>query len=455
MNKSNSYLGTEPVGRLLLRLAIPSVVAQIINMLYNVVDRIYIGHIPDIGGLALTGIGVCAPILYLIPALASLVSFGSSARASMSMGANDYPKAEKILGNTATLLVLISIIETALTLIFARPMLFSFGASSETIDYAQSYINIYIIGSIFVSLTLGLNTFITAQGFAKVSMLTVTIGAVCNIILDPIFIYGFDMGVRGAALATVISQAISAAWVLRFLFGKKTVLRLRSINFRPDMKLMLPCIALGLSPCIMQSTESILNICFNSSLLKYGGDTAVGAMTILSTIMQCTFLVLTGLTQGAQPIISYNFGAKNARRVKDTFRLLFIVCVIFTICIWALIMLFPGAIARLLTSNVELQEFAAWAMRIYCAGFIVFGIQVSCQQTFIGIGNAKSSIFLAILRKLILLIPLIYILPNFLENKVFAVYLAEPVADVLAVATTATMFFMQFRKAMRKISEQE
>ena len=334
-------------------------------------------------------------------------------------------------------------------------MLFSFGASSETIDYAQSYINIYIIGSIFVSLTLGLNTFITAQGFAKVSMLTVTIGAVCNIILDPIFIYGFDMGVRGAALATVISQAISAAWVLRFLFGKKTVLRLRSINFRPDMKLMLPCIALGLSPCIMQSTESILNICFNSSLLKYGGDTAVGAMTILSTIMQCTFLVLTGLTQGAQPIISYNFGAKNARRVKDTFRLLFIVCVIFTICIWALIMLFPGAIARLLTSNVELQEFAAWAMRIYCAGFIVFGIQVSCQQTFIGIGNAKSSIFLAILRKLILLIPLIYILPNFLENKVFAVYLAEPVADVLAVATTATMFFMQFRKAMRKISEQE
>ncbi|MBO7739189.1 MAG: MATE family efflux transporter [Oscillospiraceae bacterium] len=453
MTNSHSYLGTEPVGKLLLKLALPTVLAQIINMLYSVVDRIFIGHIPVTGGLALTGIGVCAPIIYFLSAIAALISYGSSARASMSMGGNDYPNAEKIMGNTAALLIIVSIIETVLTLVAARPMLLLFGASSETIEYAVSYVNIYVLGSVFVSLTLGLNTFITAQGFAKISMLTVVIGAICNIILDPVFIYGFGMGVKGAALATVISQAISAVWVVLFLCGKKTVLRLRSVNFAPDLKLMLPCIALGLSPFIMQSTESLLNIAFNSSLLKYGGDTAVGAMTILSTVMHCTFLVLMGLTQGAQPIVSYNFGGKNAQRVKDTFRLLLIVSLIFTVCIWIVVILFPGSIASLLTSNIELRDFAAWAMRIYCAGFIVLGIQTACQQTFIGIGNAKSSIFLAILRKLILLIPLIYILPNFFENKVFAVYLAEPVADVIAVATTATLFFFQFRKAMKKISE--
>ena len=453
MDKSNSYLGTESVGKLLLKLSIPSVVAQIINMLYNVVDRIYIGHIPESGSLALTGLGVCAPVLFIISALAALFYFGSSAKASMSMGRGDYDEAEKIMGNSFMLLIAVSLIVTVLTLVFARPLLLSFGASDETIGYALGYIRIYAVGTVFVSLTLGMNSFITAQGFAKTSMLTVTIGAVCNIALDPLFIYAFKMGVQGAALATIISQAVSMIWCLAFLTGKRTQLWLRRRNFRLDRKLMAPCIALGISPCVMQSTEGFINICFNSSLLKYGGNLAVGAMTILSTVMQCVFLVLTGLTQGAQPIISYNFGAHNAERVRKTFGILLRVCFGFTLVVCAFLELFPSVVVSAMTSNQELRDYASWALRIYFATFCVFGIQSACQNTFVGIGNAKSSVFVAVLRKIILLIPLIYILPHFFENKAMAVFLAEPVADIISVITAATLFSFQFRKAMDRISQ--
>lgn len=453
MQNNNSYLGTESIPKLLLRLSIPTVISQIVNMLYNVVDRVYIGHMPETGSLALTGLGVCAPLIFIIAALAALFYAGSSARASMSMGRGDYGEAEKILGNSFICLIVMSIIVTAATLVFAEPLLYSFGASGETIEYALGYIRIYALGTIFVSLTLGMNSFITAQGFSRISMLTVTIGAACNIALDPLFIYVFKLGVKGAALATIISQAVSTTWVMLFFRGKRTILRLRAKNLRVDFKLMLPCAALGLSPCIMQATEGFVSICFNSSLLKYGGDIAVGAMTVLSTTMQCVFLVLSGFTQGAQPIISYNFGARNAARVKKTFKLVFTVCFSFTLVFGAIFLFFPRAVASLMTSSAELRDYAAWALRIYLSVFCIFGIQFSCQQTFIGIGNAKCSIFIAILRKLVLLIPFIYIFPHIFEDKVLAVFLAEPAADIISVITTAVLFFFQFRKAMRSISD--
>ena len=318
--KDQSFLGTEPVGKLLVRLAVPTVIAQLVNMLYNIVDRIYIGHIAEIGSLALTGVGVCMPIIMIVTAFAALVASGGAPRASIALGRGDHDTAEKLLGGSFSLQIAISLLLTAVLLLFGHNFLLAFGASENTIEYADSYLNIYALGTLFVELTLGMNAFITAQGFATTGMLTVLIGAVCNIVLDPLFIFGLNMGVRGAALATVLSQGISCVWVVSFLMGKKTSLRLKPQNMRIDMKLLAPCIALGLSTFIMQSTESIISVCFNSSLLKYGGDIAVGAMTILTSVMQFAMLPLQGLAQGAQPISSYNFGAKNAERQADIFR---------------------------------------------------------------------------------------------------------------------------------------
>jgi putative MATE family efflux protein len=452
---SNSYLGTEDIKPLLWRLSIPAVAAQVVNMLYNIVDRVYIGHMSGDGASALTGLGVCAPLIMVISAFSALIYFGSAARASISMGAGDYNAAERIVGGCFTLLIAMSVIVTALIEMFARPLLYMFGASSATIPFALSYMRWYAAGTVFVSLTLGMNAFITAQGFAKVSMRTVMIGAVCNIVLDPIFIFALRLGAAGAAIATVISQAVSAVWVLRFMVGDATVLKLRRENLRADWKLLLPGIALGLSPFIMQSTESLLSICFNSSLQKYGGDAAVGAMTIAATVGSCMWMILMGFTQGAQPVISYNYGAGNAKRVREAFSLLLKICVCFSAFVWLLMMLIPGTLASALTSDGELVSYAAWAMRIYAAAMFLLGVQSACQQTFIGIGNAKTSLFLAVLRKLILLIPLIYIMPALFQNKVMAVYLAEPVADTLSVATTAVMFHFQFGKAMRRLEEQK
>ena len=453
MKEDKDFLAKEPIGRLLLKLALPTVAAQIINMLYNIVDRIYIGHIKGVGALALTGVGVCMPIIMIVTAFAALVGNGGSPRASIFMGKGENDAAEKTLGNCFTLQIMISVVLTAVLLIWNRDLLMAFGASENTIEYAVSYMNIYAVGTIFVQLTLGMNAFITAQGFAKTGMLSVLIGAVANIILDPIFIFGFGLGVRGAALATIISQATSCTWVLLFLFGKKTVLKIRVKNMGLQKKIILPSIALGLATFIMQASESVISVCFNSSLLKYGGDIAVGAMTILTSVMQFAMLPLQGLGQGAQPIISYNYGAKNVERVKNAFWLLLKVSLSYAVLLWAFIMIFPQGFAGMFTSDPELLIFTKTALRIYTACLFLFGIQMACQMTFTSLGKAGSSIIVAVMRKFVLLIPLIYIMPVILSNKKdIAVYMAEPIADFFAVSFTAVLFFFQFRKCMRQIA---
>lgn len=443
--KKEANLGEDRIGGLLFKLALPAILAQVINLLYNLVDRMYIGHIAKVGSVALTGLGVTMPFIMCVSAFAALVSMGGAPRASIMMGRGNREEAERILGDCTSMLVIVAVIVTAVSQIWGTDILMLFGASESTLPYAWAYMQIYSIGTIFVQLALGLNAFINAQGFAKTGMLTVVIGAVCNIILDPIFIFGLHMGVRGAALATIISQGISCVWIVRFLLGRQTTLRIRKENLRIRPKTVGPCIALGVAPFIMQFTESVLNICFNTSLLKYGGDVAVGAMTILSSVMQMSMLPIQGLTQGAQPIIGFNYGAKKMDRVKKTFRLLLLSCVTFTAVIWLICMLLPQAFILIFTDQAELIAFTKWAMRIYMAVSLIFGVQISCQQTFIALGNAKTSVFLALLRKVLLLIPLIYILPAFMEDKLMAVFLAEPVADVIAVTTTSILFYRTYR----------
>ena len=334
MGDNKDFLGTAPIGKLLFKLAIPTVVAQIINMLYNIVDRIYIGHIPQEGSLALTGVGVCMPIIMIVTAFAALVSAGGAPRASIFMGKKDNNSAEKTLGNCFMLQIILSVILTVVLLIWSEDLLLVFGASKNTISYATAYMSIYAIGTVFVQLTLGMNAFITAQGFTKISMVSIIIGAVCNIILDPIFIFGFDMGVKGAALATILSQAVSCVWVISFLCGKKTIIKLKFSDLKLSSKIILPCVALGSATFIMQSSESVISVCFNSSLLRYGGDIAVGAMTILTSVMQFAMLPLQGIAQGAQPILSFNYGAKNSVRVKKTFKILLVTCLVYSVSLW-------------------------------------------------------------------------------------------------------------------------
>ncbi|MDD6073879.1 MAG: MATE family efflux transporter [Otoolea sp.] len=442
----NADLGHAPVGRLLFSLALPAITAQIINLLYNMVDRMYIGHIPEVGPTALTGVGVTMPLILCISAFAALVSMGGAPQASIHMGKGDQEHAEAILGNCASALFLISVTLTALFLIFGRDILLMFGASETTISYAWSYMKIYVCGTLFVQASLGLNAFINCQGFAKIGMMTVAIGAVCNIILDPILIFGLNMGVQGAALATILSQGVSCIWILKFLTGPKTTLKLRRKNLTLKRDIILPCISLGLAPFIMQFTESALFISFNTSLLKYGGDIAVGAMTILSSVMQFSMLPLQGLTQGAQPIISFNYGAKNICRVKQAYRLLLTSAACYSTLLWGLCMFTPKLFISIFTSDPGLTAYTVWAMRIYMAVALIFSVQLSCQQTFIALGNAKISVFLALLRKVLLLIPLIFILPMFFENKVMAVFLAEPVSDIIAVSTTAYLFRKEYKK---------
>ena len=443
--KKEANLGEDRIGGLLFKLALPAILAQVINLLYNLVDRMYIGHIAEVGSVALTGLGVTMPFIMCVSAFAALVSMGGAPRASIMMGRGNKEEAERILGNCTSMLVLVAVIVTVVSQIWGPDILLLFGASESTLPYAWAYMQIYSLGTIFVQLALGLNAFINAQGFARTGMLTVVIGAVCNIILDPIFIFGLHMGVRGAALATILSQGVSCAWIVRFLLGKETTLRIRKGNLKIRPKTVGPCIALGVAPFIMQFTESVLNICFNTSLLKYGGDVAVGAMTILSSVMQMSMLPIQGLTQGAQPIIGFNYGAKKMDRVKKTFRLLLVSCVAFTAVIWLICMILQQAFILIFTDQVELIAFTKWAIRIYMAVSVIFGVQISCQQTFIALGNAKTSVFLALLRKVILLIPLIYILPAFMEDKLMAVFLAEPAADVIAVTTTSILFYRTYR----------
>ena len=425
MQEDKSFLGTQPIKKLLPKLAVPTVIAQLVNMLYNIVDRIYIGHIPEVGSLALTGIGVCMPLILIVSAFSAFVASGGAPRASIFMGRGDCDSAERTLGGCLTMQVIISLLLTAAMLIWKDELLYLFGASENTIYYAADYMGIYALGTIFVQITLGLNAFITAQGFAKVGMKT----------------------------ATIISQAVSCAWVISFLCGGKTVLRLKKENLLPGLRLMPPCIALGLSVFVMQASESVISMCFNTSLLRYGGDIAVGAMTILSSVMQFAMLPLQGVAQGAQPITSYNFGAGNSARVRESFRLLLTVCLVYSVALWGLVMLFPRIFVGMFASDAQLIDFASRALRIYCGAMFIFGIQTSCQMTFVSIGYALCSIIVAVMRKFVLLIPLIYIMPQLLSDKVSAVYAAEPVADSLAVIFTAVMFAVNFKKALRKMEE--
>lgn len=455
MAKRTNDLGNDPVPQLLLRLAVPAVTAQVVNALYNIVDRMYLGHMKPDGDLAITGVGVAFAIIMFISALSALVGMGGGSRAAIRTGEGRPDQAEEILGNCTLLILLISAVVMAVFLPLQRPMLLMMGADGETIGYAVDYLTIYLCGTVFVQISLALNNFITTQGFSTISMLTVIIGAVTNIVLDPIFIFGMNMGVQGAALATIIAQAVSAVWVLVFLTGKRTKLKIRLKYLRLKPQIVLPVVSIGVSPFIMQSTESLVNISFNASLLKYGGNTYVGAMTICSSIMQVLSMIFQGMTQGAQPIVGYNYGAGNLDRVRKTFRLLITVGVIYSITGWLLIQLFPHAFVALFNDKPELVEAAVWALRIYLACFFMLGVQFSCQQTFVALGQAKVSLFLALLRKIILLIPLIYILPHIITgDQVFAVYLAEPVADALAATTTGLMFAWKFPRILRR-REQE
>ena len=447
---ANQYdMGTGSIKRLMVQMAVPALVGQVVNLLYNIVDRIYIGHLPEIGGTALTGVGLFAPILMLLTAFALLAGSGGAPRAAIAMGQGNKERAEQIMGNCFAVLLILSVVLTGVFYAACPGLLRWFGASDATLPYAVEYARIYILGSIFVLTVMGMNPFLTTQGFAKISMMTTVIGAVINIVLDPILMFGFKLGVRGAAIATVLSQAVSALWILRFLTGRQTILKLRRSNMRLIPGVILPCLGLGISSFVMISTESILSVSFTSSLARYGGDVAVGAMTVLTSINQLITMPLSGICQGGQPLISYNYGAKKLRRVREAFFCQFGVCVAYTTVFWAVLMCCPDFFAGIFTNDAALVGYTAWAIRVFLACGFSVGFQISCQQAFMALGQAKISLVMALLRKVILLIPLIFLLPNFFADKAFAVFLAEPVADLLAAAVTTFMFFRFFRKLMK------
>ena len=448
MNQKKQDMGTGNVKKLLLQLMIPAVVAQVVNLLYNIVDRIYIGHIPGIGAAALTGVGLFTPILMLLNAFAMLIGAGGAPRTAIALGQGKKETAEKIVNASFCMLLIFAAVLTAFFYTAAPTLLQLFGASSATLPYALSYSRVYILGSVFVLIVMGMNPFITTQGFAKISMLTTLIGAVINIVLDPVFIFVLGMGVNGAAIATVLSQAVGAVWILRFLTGPKTILQLRRELIRPDMRVVLPVMALGISSFVMLSTESLLSISFNASLARYGGDLAVGAMTVISSASQLALMPLQGLCQGGQPVISYNYGAGKKERVKEAVRFQITLCGGYTLVFWAVMMAFPGIVAGIFTTDAALIEYTGWAMRVYMAGIFAMGFQIACQQSFMALGQAKVSLLLACLRKIILLIPLIFLLPHLLPNAVFAVFLAEPVSDMIAALTTTITFFLRLDKIL-------
>ncbi len=454
MSSSTNDLGKDSIGKLLFKLATPAIIAQLVNVLYNIVDRIFIGRMQN-GDLAMAGVGVAFPIILIIMAFSALVGAGGAPLVAIKMGEKNNEGAEQIMSTSFVMLIIISIVLTVGLLIFREPILLAFGASESTIGYAMDYLGIYLMGTIFVMIALGMNPFINTQGFAKIGMMTVTIGAIINIILDPILIFGLDMGVKGAATATVLSQAVSAVWVMNFLYGKKTNLKIRKKYFNLDMKIILSVLALGIAPFIMQSTESLVLISLNNQLQMYGGDLAVGAMTIMSSIMQIIMLPNMGLTQGAQPIMSYNYGAKQIGRVKKTFKLMFLICISFTTIMWGLLMIVPQIFVSIFNNDPALMEITSWSIRIYFAGIFIVGAQISCQQTFLSLGKAKISLVIALLRKIILLIPLVFILPRFFENKLFAVLLAEPVADILATSVTIICFIIFYKKTLSSLDEKE
>ncbi len=445
--ENNRELGQEKISKLLFKLATPAIIAQLVNVLYNIVDRIFIGRMEN-GEVAMAGVGVAFPIILIVSAFAALIGMGGSPLVAIKMGEKDNDGAEKIMSNGFSMLILLAIVLTIGFMVFREPLLWMFGASEVTIGYSMDYLGIYLMGTIFVLIALGMNPYINTQGFAKTGMITVAIGAVINIILDPILIFGFDMGVKGAALATLISQAVSALWVIKFLVSKKTVLKIRKEYLKIDFSIIKSVLGLGVAPFIMQGTESLVLISLNSKLQMYGGDLAVGAMTIMSSIMQVILLPTMGVTQGAQPIISYNYGAKNLDRVKETFKLTVKVTFMYTTLMWLALMIVPQVFVKVFNNDPALLEATTWSIKIYFAATFMFGIQAACQTTLLALGQAKISLFLAMLRKIILLIPLIFILPIFMEDKLFAVLLAQPIADVLAVSTTVFLFRKFYKEGL-------
>lgn len=444
MSSMASNFENSKIGRLLFKLALPCIIAQLVNVLYNIVDRIFIGKLPN-GEIAMAGVGISFPIILIISAFSALVGIGGAPLAAIKMGENKNEEAEKILSNSFVMLIIVGLILTISILILKKPILYAFGASDQTIKYANSFISIYLFGTVFVQIVLGMNAFINIQGFTNISMFTVIIGAIINIVLDPILIFTFNMGVQGAAFATIFAQMISAIFVLKFLFGEKTILKIRRKYLIPNPKIMLSIVSLGIAQFIMQATESLVLIFLNTKIQAYSGDIAVGAMTIMASIMQMIFLPLTGLTQGAQPIISYNYGAKNLERVKITIKLLLKCCIGYSLVMTGILMVFPESIVSIFNKSPQLISIAVWSIRIYFVGTFIFGAQIACQQSFLALGQARISLFLALLRKMVLLIPLIFILPNFFKNKLFAVLLAEPIADIIAVCVTTITFFMFYK----------
>lgn len=446
--KQDGRLGTEKIGKLMLELALPSVLAQIVNVLYNIVDRIYIGRIPDVGSLALTGVGVTFPIITIISAFAGFASGGGAPLAAIALGQKNRDRAEKILGSSTSLLLFFSVCLMAFFFFFffQTPLLYLFGASSNTIRYASTYISIYLVGTVFVELAVGLNTFISCQGHARTAMCSVLIGAVINIGLDPVFIFVLHMGVSGAALATILSQALSAAWVLRFLTSKKSGVRLSLRTMKPDFSILGSVMALGISPFIMSATESAITIVMNHGLQTYGGDLYVGSMTILQSVLQLIFVPVNGFTNGVQPIISYNFGAGQFDRVRQTIRRMIAITFTAAFVYVVFAMLRPALFAGLFTTDPELIVIVEKVLPVYIAGMAIFGLQSGVQSSFLGLGQAKISLFIALLRKVILLIPLALILPHFFG--VMGVYYAEPIADVCSVITAVTLFLCNIRKIL-------
>ena len=449
MHPPKNELGTAPMGKLMLNMAIPSVVAQLVNLLYNIVDRIYIGQ--GVSATALTGVGLCMPLMMFLNAFAMLAGSGGAPRAAIALGRGDKALGSKIMSNSMTLLLLFAAGITAVYLAFAEPMLNLFGASPDTLPYALEYITIISIGAVFTLIVMGMNPYLTTQGFSRVAMMTTVLGAVINIVLDPIFIFALDMGVAGAALATVLSQAVGAVWVLRFLTkNEKSILKLTLADMKLEGPIVAGTLALGISGFVMISTESLLSISFNSSLQHYGGDLAVGSMTILTSCAQLAQMPASGIAQGCQPIVSFNYGAGNRDRVKQCFRLQLLAAAGYTTLFWLASMLVPQLFVQIFNKNAALVEHTVWAMRIYMAGIFSLGFQLTCQQCFVALGQAKISLLMACLRKLILLIPLIFLLPLFFENKVFAVFLAEPVSDIIAAAVTTGTFFARFDKILAR-----
>lgn len=448
-SKNEEKLASGPIIKTMLELGIPTFIAQFINLLYNIVDRIYIGHIKDIGATALTGVGICFPILTLISAFASIVASGGGPLTGIAFGEGNKKKAEKILGNGVSLLIIFGIVLTIVFQIIKKPFLYMFGASDATYPYADEYLTIYLCGTILVMLVLGLNTFIIVQGESTIAMVTVIIGAIINLILDPIFIFLLKLGVRGAAIATIISQLVSAVWIIRFLCSKKATIKIQKENLKIDTSVVKKIFALGISPFIMGATESLITIIFNSSAQKYGNDLYVGSITILQSVIQIIFTPLNGFNQGVSPIVSYNYGAKNYARVRKTCISIIAAEEIFCSVLTCLFMLIPRFISGFFTNDAKLLDICAEMLPIFIAGMLVFGLQSACQNCFMALGKAKQALFFAMFRKVILLTPLALILPIAM-NDILGLYIAEPISDATSAICCFIVFIITLKDVMKE-----